>query len=111
MLQNVFTFVTTCFPVFTVLQTIIGFADGDGSLVTNTIITILAGAVAVLWKRIEANYKKLETENSNLKLDVSATKSKIDECEKDRKNLREEVEALKERGCTLAHICSKKEDQ
>jgi hypothetical protein len=111
MLQNVFTFVTTCFPVFTVMQTIIAYADGDGSLVTNTIITILAGAVAVLWKRIEANYRKQEVENNSLKIEVKSAKEKITECEEDRRNLREEVEALKERGCTLAHVCPKKEEQ
>lgn len=111
MIQHVFTFVTTCFPVFTIMQIMIGFAEGDGSLVTNTIITILAGAVAVLWRRIEANYKKQEIENNNLKIEVKSAKQKIVECEEDRKNLRKELEDLKERGCPLPHVCTKKEDQ
>ena len=109
MTQYVFTFVTTCFPVFTIAQTLVAYTDADGSLVTNTIITILAGAVAILWRRVEANYKKLETENNHLKINVALAKTKIDECEEDRKNLREEVEALKTRGCTLAEICTKKD--
>lgn len=111
MTQHVFTFVTTCFPIFTIIHTIIGYADGDSSLITNTIITILAGAVAVLWKKIEANYKKQETENINLKIEVKSAKEKISECEEDRKNLRKELEDLKERGCLLPHVCKKKEDQ
>lgn len=78
-------------------------------MVTNTIITILAGAVAVLWKRVEANYKKLETENNQLKVSVAFAKTKIEECEEDRKNLREEVDELKKQGCSLANACNKKD--
>lgn len=110
MTQYVFTFVTTCFPVFTIAQTLVAYTDADGSLVTNTIITILAGAVAILWKRVEANYKKLETENNQLKVNVALAKTKIEECEDDRKNLRIEVEHLKEQGCTFAKICNKKDN-
>lgn len=110
MLQYGFTFTVTCFPVFASLQTLIAYADGDGSLITNTIITILAGAVAVLWKRIEANYKKLETENSGLKFEISLTKDKIKDCETDRTDLRREIETMKQNGCTFAKICNKKDN-
>jgi hypothetical protein len=98
--DNLFTFITTCFPVFTSIQTILAFSDGDDSLVTNTIITILAGAVAILWRKIEANYKKLETENNNLKVHLNVAKTRIDECEEDRKDLRQEVENLKNKHLT-----------
>lgn len=109
--QYLFTFVAACFPVFTSMQTLIAYTDGDYSLVTNTIITLLAGAVAVLWKRVEANYKKLERENSELKFNVTLANTKIEECETDRKDLRVKVEALEKQGCTLAHICEKRDKQ
>ena len=98
--DHLFTFITTCFPVFTSIQIILAFSDGDESLVTNTIITILAGAVAILWRKIEANYKKLETENNNLKVNLNVAKTRIDECEEDRKDLRQEVENLKNKHLT-----------
>jgi len=99
MTSHLFTFISTCFPVFASIQTILAYSDGDSSLITNTIITILAGAVAVLWRKIEANYRKLETENNNLKIDIGVAKTRIDECEEDRKDLRQEVEMLKIKTC------------
>lgn len=109
MTQYVFTFIATCFPVFTLAQTLIAFSQDNSSLVTNTIITILAGAVAILWKKIEANYKKLEADNNQLKVSVALANTKIDECEKDRSNLRKEIEELKQQGCSIASVCLKKD--
>lgn len=88
-------FSTVTLTVYSGLFTLGQVLGNSEDTVSNVVITILAGAVAVLWKKIEANYKKLEASNKQLGIDLSIANSKIDECELDRNRIKEELIELK----------------
>jgi len=67
----------------------------DGDSITNYIVAILAGAVAVLWKKVDSHYKKIDAENKQFKAELVRLEKRNDDCEEDRKRIKHELEELK----------------
>ncbi len=77
------------------ITAILGFTSSDSDKVMNTIIAIMAGAVGVLWKRLDAHYKKVEKNFLESQITIKTLEAKVDECEKDRAAIKAELETLR----------------
>lgn len=90
------TFVTIWISAFAGMKVVIGYAESYGDEITQLIIVTLAGAVGILWKRLDSHYKKVEAELSGAKLKLAKCEENMDECEKDRSAIKAELNILKE---------------
>lgn len=102
------TFTSTCLTVFSGMTALIGFSEGTGTIITNTIITILAGAVAILWKKIDKHYRDLDAENKAISSELKLVAKRNDDCEDDRRRLQFEIDQIKKAGCSLSENCNKR---
>lgn len=96
-----FHLMTVGLSIYSGIYSVVAYADGSDGTIANVIITILASAVAILWRKVEANYKKLDKANSQLSSELLIAKSKIEECETDRTHIKNELHIIKSTGCTL----------
>ena len=103
-----FHLMTVGLSVYSGIYSVVAYAEGGDGTVANIIITILASAVAILWRKVEANYKKLDKANSKLSADLLLANSKIEECETDRTHIKNELHIIKSTGCTLGGGCMHK---
>ncbi len=103
MYEYMMSFSTTGLAVYSITTTILATGEVEQNTVTNVIITILASAVAILWKKVDKHYKKVEIENSGFKADLLIQKQRNDICEADRIRIQQELSYLKINGCN--HNC------
>ena len=99
MYENLMSFSTVSLAVYSMSTTLIASGEVSQDTVTNIIITVLASAVAILWKKVDSYYKKVEIENAKFKAELLVQEKRNDICEEDRVRIQKELDDIKKNGC------------